>query len=162
MAATAGPGGRSPGASGRYLVTFSVAVALRTSVLLVPVTVSVNVPFGPALDVLTVRVEELPAGFVPNVTVEPAGAPLAFSVTLPVNPSIGAMLTVYAAVPPRPMMTKVGPTEREKSGDTLVTVTLAVPVMLEQRKVTKVSEVATTTASADPPNAALLSVPAGW
>ena len=72
-------------------MTFSVAVVVWTSVPLVALTVSVNVPLGPLFDVLTVSVEEPLVGFVPNVTVEPAGAPLAFSVTLPVKPPIGAM-----------------------------------------------------------------------
>ena len=39
-------------------------------------------------------VEEPVVGFVPNVTVEPAGAPLAVSATLPVKLLIGAMVTV--------------------------------------------------------------------
>lgn len=128
----------------------SLAVAVRMSVPLVPVTVSVNVPFGPPLEVLTVRVEEFTVGFVPNVTVEPVGIPLARSVTLPVKPSIGAILTVYVAVPPRPIVTNVGSTEREKSGDTLVTVMLAVPVTLPLVAVTVYGPPAVVPAVNDP------------
>ena len=75
-------------------MSFSVAVAVRTSVPLDPVIVSVKVPFGPVRDALTVTVEEPVVGFVPKVTAEPAGAPLAVSATLPVKPLIGAMVTV--------------------------------------------------------------------
>jgi hypothetical protein len=75
-------------------VSFSVAVAVWTSVPLDPVIVSVKFPFGPVRDALTVKVEEPVVGFVPKVTVEPAGVPLAVSVTLPVKPLIGAMVNV--------------------------------------------------------------------
>ena len=75
-------------------MSFSVAVAVWTSVAPDPVMVSVKAPFGPVRDVLTVRAEEPVVGFVPNVTVEPTGAPLAVSATLPVKPLIGATLTV--------------------------------------------------------------------
>src|SRR4051794_23748233 len=71
-------------------------------------------------------VEEPEVGFVPNATVVPAGAPFAVNVTLPENPEIGVIVTVYvAAAPPRAMVTVAGLTESEKSG-ALVTLTWAV------------------------------------
>jgi hypothetical protein len=81
-----------------------------------------------AARVLIVSVDVPVAGFGVNVTVEPDGCPVRLSVTDPLNPFVGAIVTVYVAVPPRLTDCEVGLTDNEKSAGTFVTVRLAVPV----------------------------------
>ena len=64
-------------------------------VVLVPVIVTVELPLGAVLLVVTVMVEE-PLEVIDDglkVAVAPAGKPLAFSVTVPVNPPDAVMVT---------------------------------------------------------------------
>ena len=49
---------------------------------------NVNVPFGPVLDILIVRLEELAVGLVPKVTVEPAGSQILFAQPGAVEPPV--------------------------------------------------------------------------
>jgi len=86
--------------------------------------------------VLIVSVDVPVAGLGVNVTVDPDGWPLRLSVTDPLKPFDGVIVTVYVAVPPRLTDCAVGLTENEKSGGMLVTVTLAVPLTLPLDAVT--------------------------
>ena len=69
-------------------------MAVRLSVPLVPVIVSVAVPGLLLLAVLIVRVELLEALGGLNVAVAPAGRPLTLKATLPVKPPLGVTVTV--------------------------------------------------------------------
>ena len=86
--------------------------------------------------VFTVRVELLVAGLGVKVTVLPDGWPVRLRVTDPLKPLLGVTFTVFVAVLPRLTDWEVGLTEREKSGGTLVTVTLAVPLTVPLAAVT--------------------------
>jgi hypothetical protein len=68
-------------------------VAVWLKLPLVPLTVSVKVPLGPEDNVLTVSVVVVAETGV-NLTVEPEGWPVRLSVTDPVKPLIGAVVTV--------------------------------------------------------------------
>ncbi len=65
------------------------------------------------------------AGLGVNVAVDPAGWPVRLSVTDPLKPFVGTIVTVYVAVLPRLIDCVAGLTESEKFAGTLVTVTLA-------------------------------------
>jgi hypothetical protein len=74
----------------------SAVVAAWLVLELVPVTVSVNVPFDVLVDVVTFMVDEPPAviGFVLNVALAPEGRPLALRVMLDAEPDVTAEPTV--------------------------------------------------------------------
>jgi hypothetical protein len=93
-----------------------VAVAVCVSVPLVPVTVSVYVPLGADPGTVTVKVEELVAGFGLKLPEAPDGRSLTDNATAPANPPVAVMLMVYVTVPPRCRDREEGLTESEKSG----------------------------------------------
>ena len=74
--------------------TTSVAVVVRVKLPLTPVIVSVYVPTGVLVLVITESVAEVVAGFGVKLPVAPAGRPLAVNATWPVNPLIGVTATV--------------------------------------------------------------------
>ena len=75
-------------------VTTSVAVVVCVKLPLAPVIVSVYVPTGVLVLVVTESVDEVVAGFGVKLPVAPAGRPLAVNATWPVNPLIGVTATV--------------------------------------------------------------------
>ncbi len=99
-------------------VTFSVTVAVWTSEPLVPVIVSVGLPVGVLLVVVTVSVEDPdPLTDVgENDAVAPLGRPLALRLTVPVNPFSAPTLTVYVVLPPALTVWALGLADTVKSG----------------------------------------------
>ena len=75
-------------------VTTSVAVVVRVKLPLTPVIVSVYVPTGVLVLVVTESVDEVVAGFGVKLPLAPAGNPLTVNPTWPVNALIGVMVTV--------------------------------------------------------------------
>ena len=75
-------------------LTTRVTVVEWLKVPLVPVMVSVYVPPAVEASVATVMLEVLVAGLGEKPTVTPLGNPLALSVTFPVNPPEGVIVTV--------------------------------------------------------------------
>ena len=110
-----------------YLVTVSEADAVWFKLPFTPLMVSVYVFLVLVDSVFTVSVEVDDAGFGVNVTVDPEGCPVRLSVTEPLNPFVGTMVTLKVAVLPRRTDCDVGLTDSEKSAGKLATVTLAVP-----------------------------------
>ena len=86
--------------------------------------------------VFTVSVAVPVTGLGVKVTVEPEGWPVRLKVTAPLKLPEGVIVTVKVAVWPRLTDCEVGLTESEKSGGTLVTVTLALPLTLPLAAVT--------------------------
>jgi hypothetical protein len=107
---------------------------------LVPLIASVRVPRASSVDVFTVRtdvVAPLPIGLGLNVAVSRVVCPLTLSATLPVNPFVRVIVTVYVVVVPRVIVRLVGDTLIEKLGVATVSVTVvvwtAVPVAVTVR-----------------------------
>ena len=73
-------------AAGAGAVTTSVTDVAWLRLPLTPVIVTLYVPVGVLVEVVTDIVEVEVVGFGLNVAAAPAGSPLALSVTLPVNP----------------------------------------------------------------------------
>jgi hypothetical protein len=90
---------------------------------LVPVTLIVNVPFVVVRVVRTVSVDDPGAatGLVENVAVAPDGSPVTARETLPENPPVVPMDTVYVALPPAVAVTDAGLRAIEKFGGTATT-----------------------------------------
>ena len=86
--------GDAPTVKSAGAVTTSVAVVVRVKLPLTPVIVSVYVPTGVLVLVITESVAEVVAGFGVKLPVAPAGRPLTVNVTWPVNPLIGVTATV--------------------------------------------------------------------
>ena len=59
-----------------------------------PLTLSVNVPVGPEADVFSWKLEVVVAGLGVKRDCAPDGKPVTLSVTDPVNPLVGVMVTV--------------------------------------------------------------------
>jgi hypothetical protein len=59
-----------------------------------PVIVSAEVPNGVLVLVVTERVDDAVAGFGAKLPLAPPGSPLTLSVTWPVKPPVGLMLTL--------------------------------------------------------------------
>jgi len=82
--------------------TFKVTVAVRTAVPLDPLMVSVELVAGVLPEVAIVRVvvpePVMVAGL--KVTVAPTGNPVTVGVTVPLNPLIAVLLTVYVVLAP--------------------------------------------------------------
>jgi hypothetical protein len=89
-------------------VTFNETVVVRTSVPLVPVTVTVAAPNVAVLDAVKVSVLLLPVGELGlNAAVTPAGNPLALKVT-PAVKLVRVMLIVLVTIAPRAIDTLPG------------------------------------------------------
>ena len=86
--------GDAPTVKSGGAVTTSVAVVVRVKLPLTPVIVSVYVPTGVLVLVVTESVDEVVAGYGVKLLVAPAGNPLTVNVTWPVNPLIGVIVTV--------------------------------------------------------------------
>src|SRR5580693_7365364 len=112
-------------------VTFSVTVAVCVSEPLVPVIVSVGLPIGVLLVVVTVSVED-PAPVTDvgeNDAVAPVGSPLVtLKLTAPPNPFSTPRFTVYVVLPPAATVCVPGVADIVKSGANTVKATVAVCV----------------------------------
>ena len=75
------------------MVTVRETVVVRVSDPLTPVIVSVDVPTGVLAVVVTVSVDVPVAGFGVNVPVAPVGSPVTLSVTAPLKPFAGVIVT---------------------------------------------------------------------
>lgn len=82
------------------VLTVREMLALAVSEPDVPVIVSVDVPAAAALLAVRVSTLEPVVGLVPNAAVTPEGSPETASVTLPVNPPAGRMVTVSVVLLP--------------------------------------------------------------
>jgi hypothetical protein len=112
-------------------MTFSVTVAVCVSEPLVPVIVSVGLPIGVLLVVVTVSVED-PAPVTDvgeNDAVAPVGSPLVtLKLTAPPNPFSTPRFTVYVVLPPAATVCVPGVADIVKSGANTVKATVAVCV----------------------------------
>jgi hypothetical protein len=95
-----------------------VNVAVRVTVVPVPVTVIVYVPTGVVADVWMVSVEDWPEVTDPGlkVAVAPAGRPEAENTTVCGEPEEGAVLTVEVTAPPCCVLPDAGDSDMEKPG----------------------------------------------
>ena len=93
-------------------------VTLCVRLPLVPVITTEYVPASVVVSVETVSVVEPPVAMEAAVKwpVAPEGNPLTLSVSVPVNPLIAAVDTVYRALEPRAMLWKLGVAEMLKFG----------------------------------------------
>jgi hypothetical protein len=111
------------------VVTTSVTVAVCVSEPLVPVIVSVGLPIGVLLVVVTVSVED-PAPVTDvgeNDAVAPVGSPLVtLKLTAPPNPFSTPRFTVYVVLPPAATVCVPGVADIVKSGANTVKATVAV------------------------------------
>ena len=85
--------GVAPNAKFGGALTTSVTVAVWVNAPLIPVMVSVELPVGVVARVVTLSVDVAVAGFVVKVPVAPVGNPATLSVTEPVKPPDGVMVT---------------------------------------------------------------------
>ena len=86
--------GDAPIAKSGGVITTSVAVVVRVKLPLTPVIVSVYVPTGVLVLVVTESVDEVVAGFGVKLPLAPAGRPLTVNATWPVNPLVGVTATM--------------------------------------------------------------------
>ena len=127
-------------------VTVKLIVAVCVKLPETPVIVTVAVPVVAVPLAVSVRTLVAVAGFVPNAAVTPVGRPVAASVTLPVNPSVSAIVIVLVLpAPPCAIVTLDGEADKLKFGgpvtvnetvvvcvklpETPVIVTVAVPIV---------------------------------
>jgi hypothetical protein len=96
-----------------------------------PVTRTVNVPrkVDPVVRMRSVEVPGAATGLADHDAMEPLGAPLSDSVTLPVKPLTTPTATLYEAVSPRVTVIDGGVADRVKSRACTVRLTVAVWVI---------------------------------
>jgi hypothetical protein len=99
------------------LCTTRAAFVVCVRLPLVPVIVSVDVPAGVVVLVVTVIVDDVPVGFGLNDAAAPDGRPLALSETEPAKPPLGVIDTLYVVLPPATTVLLAGVAPSEKSGD---------------------------------------------
>jgi hypothetical protein len=80
--------------------TMMEAVAVCVRLPLTPVTVSVYVPTGTLASVVTESVDVPVAGFGAKLPAAPVGSPVTLSVTSPLKPPVGLIVTPYVVDPP--------------------------------------------------------------
>jgi hypothetical protein len=110
--------------SGGMGFTTSVTVVLcATWLASVPVMVSVYVPVGVVVELVTVRVEfevlgdDIPNGLGLKVPLAPVGKPLILKVKLPLYPFKGVPVTVYCVLAPCMTVCEAGEADTEKSAE---------------------------------------------
>ena len=74
-------------------ITESMTVVVRVRLPLKPVIVTVKVPAGVVVLVVTENVDDVVVGFGVKLPLAPAGSPLALNVTAPVKPLSGVIVT---------------------------------------------------------------------
>src|SRR5439155_2469730 len=74
-------------------ITESMTVVVRVRLPLTPVIVTVKVPAGVVVLVVTENVDDVVVGFGVKLPLAPAGNPLALNVTAPVKPLSGVIIT---------------------------------------------------------------------
>lgn len=85
--------GEAPNVKSGVPLTTSVAVAVCVRLPLIPVMVRVYVPGGVLVPVVTERVDVEAAGLGAKLPPAPVGNPVTLSVTWPVKPLLGVMVT---------------------------------------------------------------------
>jgi hypothetical protein len=100
------------------VITANVTVAVCVNEPLVPVIVSVGLPAGVLLVVVTVSVDDPVPLTVDgeNDAVAPLGTPLLLRLTDPLNPLMAPTFTVYVVLLPAFTVCVLGVAETEKSG----------------------------------------------
>jgi len=75
-------------------LVLSETVVVCVSVPLTPVSVSIKLPAGVLVPVVTERLDDAVAGFGVKLALAPVGRPLTLKVTWPVKPPVGLIVTL--------------------------------------------------------------------